>query len=196
MLADGYHDVPKGKVATIVTDLEMTAPQFRDVPLPDGLEFAPFDPDVTLYRDLFRRVGQDWLWFGRTLLDDAALAALLADPAMQLFTLLKHGKPEALLELDFRTEGACELAYFGVTPALIGAGAGAYLMDRAIALAFGAPIERLHLHTCTIDSQQALAFYLRSGFRPVAQRIEIADDPRIAHGYDRALGPHVPIFDL
>ena len=28
----------------------------------------------------------------------------------------------AQLELDFRTPGACELAFFGVTPALVGRG--------------------------------------------------------------------------
>ncbi|WP_299287636.1 GNAT family N-acetyltransferase [uncultured Tateyamaria sp.] len=195
MLSDGFHDVPRGKIATIVTDLEMRAPQLRGAKLPEDLAFSPLDPGVPEYRDLFKRVGQDWLWFGRSLLDDAALDTILRNPDVHIYALEKAGQTEALLELDFRVEGECELAYFGLTSALIGCGAGAYLMDRAIALAFGGGAKRFHLHTCTLDSPQALGFYRRSGFEPTRQRIEIADDPRIAHGYDRALGPHIPIFD-
>jgi hypothetical protein len=194
MLSDGYHDVPPGKLAMVVTDLEMTSPRFRDVPLPDGLDFVPLDRDVDLYRDIFRRVGQDWLWFGRKLLADSALAAILNDPDVQLFTLLKDGRAEALLELDFRIAGACELAYFGLTSAVIGSGAGAFLMDQATALAFAQPIKRFHLHTCTIDSPDALGFYQRSGFAPIGRRIEIADDPRITLGYDQSLAPHMPLI--
>ena len=68
-------------------------------------------------------------------------------------------------------------------------------MDRAIELAFQGGIDRFHLHTCSIDSPGALGFYLRSGFRAVRRSIEIADDPRLKHGYDRALAPHVPIIE-
>ncbi|MEO0401587.1 MAG: GNAT family N-acetyltransferase [Pseudomonadota bacterium] len=197
MLSDGFHDVPRGKVAMVVTDLEMTSPRLRHVPLPEGLTFGTLPRDVPGYRDVFSRVGQPWLWYGRTVMDDAALSAILTDPAVQLFALSKDGRAEALLELDFRESGACELAYFGLTPALIGSGAGAYLMDQAIAKAFETDaVRRFHLHTCTIDSPQALGFYRRSGFAPIRQRIEIADDPRIAHGYDRALAPHVPLIDI
>ena len=195
MLGDGFHDIPPGKVAMVVTFLEMHTPRQRGVPLPDGLKFEEMDPDVASYRNLYRRVGDDWLWYGRNLLPDADLASILNDPRTRYFTLMKDGVAEALLELDFRQEGACELAYFGLTSKLIGTGAGAYLMDSAVEHAFAAPISRFHVHTCTIDSQQALPFYQRSGFTPIMQKIEIAEDPRIDHGYDRALAPHVPIID-
>jgi GNAT superfamily N-acetyltransferase len=195
MLSDGFHDVPRGKVAMVVTDLEMTAPQSRECARPDGLDFGPLEVTADTYRDLFCRIGAPWLWFSRMVLDDDALNVILNDDQVHLYTLRKNGQPKALLELDFRTKSACELAYFGVTPELIGKGAGAYLMDRAIELAFAAPIQRFHLHTCTIDSPQALDFYQRSGFLPIRQQIEIADDPRLTMGYDRTLAPHVPIFD-
>lgn len=192
-LLDGYHDLPPGKIAMVVTHLEMSAPQLRGAPLPDGLTFAelPRDPDV--YRDLFRRIGADWLWFGRLVLDDAALRAILDDPLVHIFTLLKDGVPEALLELDFREEGQCELAYFGLTPALIGSGAGAYLMDQAQTRAF-ARVPRLHVHTCTLDSPQALGFYIRSGFVPYKRQVEVADDPRLSGILPRGVMPGLPLL--
>lgn len=193
MLSDGFHGVPAGKVAMVVTHLEMTAkPAPRGAALPDGLTFTelPRDPDV--YRDLFRRVGRDWLWFGRLLMEDLALCAILESDSVGLWTITKDGVPEAILELDWREARACELAYFGLTPRLIGTGAGAFLMDRATELAWSRDIARFHVHTCTLDSPQAIGFYERSGFTPVRREIEVADDPRALGIYTEDAAPHVP----
>ena len=197
MLTDGYHDVPRGKVATVVTHLEMRArPETRDVPAPDGWMLTRIQsPTRDWYRALFAAVGADWLWFSRLRMNDADLDAILTDPGVHVYALQKDGTDGALLELDFRTKGECELAFFGLTSPLIGTGAGRYLMNAAIDAAWSAPIERFHVHTCTLDSPQALGFYQRSGFVPMRQQIEIADDPRITFGFDRSLASHVPIFD-
>ncbi len=196
MLQDGLHDVPAGKVAMVVTHLEMTAkPSLRDVTLPDGITFRGVTPDLAWYRDIFNRVGAlEWLWFGRLTMATADLQAILDDPDVQFFTLSKNGVDHALMELDFRNGGQCELAYFGLTPALIGTGCGAYLMNEAISRAWAKPIRRFHVHTCTIDSPQALNFYIRSGFAPYKQQIEIDDDPRISGLLPRDAGAHVPII--
>ena len=196
MLGDGYHDVPAGKLAMVVTHLEMHSPApVRDVPLPEGIALRQVTPTLDWYRDIFQRVGsQEWLWFGRLKMSDAELIAILNDPDVAFYTLSKDGQDEALLELDFRQKGECELAYFGLTPALIGAGAGRYLMNHAIATAWSKPIKRFHVHTCTIDSPQALAFYIRSGFTPYKRQIEVADDPRLTGMLGRDAGPNVPII--
>ncbi len=173
MLTDGYHDVPLGKLAMVVTHLEMReAAPLRDVTAPEGVALRALTPTLDWYRDIFRRVGQDWLWFGRLTKTDAELQALLSDADTQFFTLTKDGRDEALLELKFTADGTCELAYFGLTPALIGSGAGRYLMNHAIRTAWARPISRFHLHTCTLDSPQALSFYIRSGFTPFKRQVE------------------------
>lgn len=195
MLADGLHPLPKGKIAMAVTHLEMRAAvPPRPVPHPEGvtLETLAFEP--ALYRDLFQRVGADWLWYSRLAWSDQALAAHFADPQVHLLTLTKDGRPEALLELDFRTKDECELAYFGLSAALIGSGAGRMLMNEAIALAWAQPITRFHLHTCNYDSPDALAFYIRSGFVPYGREIEIDDDPRVTGVLPETAAPHVPLI--
>ena len=127
MIADGLHEVPAGKIAMVVTHLEMGAPApLRPATLAPGIAFEPFPPDVPRYRQLFDRVGRDWLWYGRRRLDDAALGAILNDTKVEVFTLRKDGADLALLELDFRTGRDCELAYFGLAAPLIGSGAGRY----------------------------------------------------------------------
>lgn len=200
MLPDGYHDVPPGKVAAVVTHLEMTehpapgtaAPSAQPPGVDARLVEHPH-PDPDWYRALFRRVGgQDWLWFSRLGMTDAALNAITHDPAVRVFSVELGGEDAGLLELDFRQKGECELAYFGLAPQVIGKGAGRWLMDHAIHLAWAAPIRRFHVHTCTLDSPQALGFYIRSGFRPYRRQVEIADDPRLTGHLPPEAAPQVP----
>lgn len=194
MLSDGYHDIPRGKIAMVVTILEMMAkPNLRDIPLPKGCQFNKADLSLADYRDLFLRVGGlDWLWFSRLEMPDAELSAILNDPKLHIYTITKNGKSEGLLELKFHDEGTCELAYFGLTRDLIGTGAGRYLMNQAITRAFDAGISKFHLHTCTLDSTQALGFYLRSGFTAVGRKIEVADDPRTNGTVPKTAAPQTP----
>lgn len=197
VLENGMHDVPAGRLATVVTHLEMRAPApLRPRPAPVGgvIELVR-KPGLDWYRDLFTRVGgQDWLWFSRLKMADAKLLAILNDPDVEICTLIQDGQGEALLELDFRQPGACELAFFGVTKALIGTGAGRFLMNEAITRAWSRPITLFHVHTCTLDHPDASGFYIRSGFTPVRQQIEIEDDPRMNGDLPESAGQHVPIF--
>jgi GNAT superfamily N-acetyltransferase len=195
LLADGNSDVPAGKIAAVVTHLEMTTrPTIAGEP--DG----PFSlrreqaPDLARYRDLYRRVGEEWLWFSRLRMNDAALAAIIHAPAVQVHALVHEGADEGLLELDFRQAGECEIVYFGVTSKLLGRGAGRWLMNRALELAWTHPINRLWLSTCTFDHPAALTFYLRSGFRPCRRQIHVADDPRLAGAASPTAAMHVPII--
>lgn len=196
-LSPGFYDVPAGCVAAVVTHLEMTAPPApRPVPDLPGATFQKADaPETGWYRDLYAEVGaRDWLWFSRLEMPEAALSAILSDRNVEVYTLRRDGRDLALLELDFRVSGACELAFFGVAPDLIGTGAGRVLMSHAIDRAWARPITRFHVHTCTLDHPAALAFYIRSGFIPTRRQVEIAPDPRLSGTLPRDAGPHCPII--
>lgn len=198
MLSDGFHDVPAGKVATVVTHLEMLskAPE-RATNLPEGCELVRIErPTAEWYTSLFRIVGAvDWLWFSRLRMTADALEEIIRNEKVEVYSLQQHGADLGLLELDFREDGACELAYFGLAKSLIGQGAGRFLMNEAIRAAWSKPIRRFHVHTCTLDSPQALGFYIRSGFTPVRQQIEIAPDPRLDGLIARDAAPQIPIFE-
>lgn len=200
MLPDGYSDVPAGKLAAVVTCLEMLVPPaLRTDPQQPGIMLEQIEkPDVAWYRDLYGRIGTEWLWASRLALAESELAAILHHRDVEVHAVMKDGRGEGLLELDFREAGVCELAFFGLTPAAIGNGTGRWLMNRAIARAWSrrgdAPVERFWVHTCTLDSPQALGFYIRSGFTPVKRQIEIFDDPRLTGILPQTAAAHVPIL--
>ena len=196
-IPDGYHDVPAGKLAAVVTYLEMSAPVSRRSGQGDEpwtlRHVAP--PALEWYRDLYRRVGADWLWSSRLGLSDAALSAIVTSPGVEVHALGFNGRDEGILELDFRVAGECEIAFFGLAPAVVGTGAGRWLMARAIARAWACPIRRLWLHTCSLDSPVAIGFYIRSGFTPYDRKVEVFDDPRLVGVLPRSAAPHVPIVE-
>ena len=192
----GLTPVAADEIATIVTTLEMTkrpAPR----PLPESpLQLTAWTtPDPAKYRALFRRVGAPWLWFSRLAMDDATLTRIVHDPAVAVFAVLdRRGIEVGMLELDFRNRGACELAYVGLIPELAGHGHGRWLMAHALMRAWAKGIERVWVHTCTLDHPSALGFYRASGFTPISRTIETFPDPRVAGLLAADAAPQIPLL--
>lgn len=188
--------IADGEIAAVVTSLEMRArPKPRPLPASPLRLVRWREPSPAAYRTLFRRVGERWLWFSRLMLDDAALAAIIHDPAVEVYAVADRAGVEiGLLELDFRIEGECEIAFFGLVPELAGKGHGGWLMAETMARAWRAGIERVWVHTCTLDHPAALSFYRKQGFAPFARAVELFADPRGLGVLPLEAGPHVPCF--
>jgi GNAT superfamily N-acetyltransferase len=196
-LPDGCSEVACGKIAAIVTCLSMdarAAPRAQRADAPWRLVRIE-QPQLPWYRDLFRRVGEEWLWHSRLAMAPENLEAIIRHPDVAIHALRLNERDEGLLELDFRHAPHCELAFFGLTATVRGAGAGRWLMNRALEYAWARPIARFWVHTCTLDHPGALEFYLRSGFRAYARQIEIVDDPRLTGLAPRTAAPQVPILE-
>ena len=200
----GYSTLVPGQIANVVTCLEMLAPPATPRAAKPGDEnfvLAPWqNPSLADFRDLFRRVGQDWLWHSRLHMPDEKLRAILDSADVDLYRLMLDGEVLGLLELDFRDAPQCEMSFFGLVPQAIGKGAGRYLVDRGIHLAWHRrpgqmPIDRLWVHTCTFDHPAALGFYQKAGFVPYGFMVEVQDDPRLTGHLPRHAAPHIPLVD-
>jgi GNAT superfamily N-acetyltransferase len=194
MLTDGLHDVPSDRIAAVVTSLEMKSRPAARPELSGPWRLQPMTrADPGAYRSLYGKVGDEWIWFSRLLMSDTELTGIIHDPKVEVYGLDVSGTLEGLLELDFRTDGEAELAFFGVTASLVGGGAARWLMNRALELVWQRPIARFWVHTCTLDHPNALAFYMRSGFVPFRRQIEIAPDPRL-QGMSLASRKRTPVL--
>ena len=186
--------VADAQVATIVTSLEMRE-RPRPRPLPESrLRLVRWKtPALAAYRTLFRRVGAPWLWFSRLVMDDATLARIVHDPGVEVYAAVDPAGIEVgMLELDFRAAGTCELSYVGLIPELAGQGHGRWLMAHALQRAWAPGVERVWVHTCTLDHPRALGFYRASGFTPYRRTVETFDDPRATGILPADVAPHVP----
>ena len=112
----GYSDVPRGHIASVVTDLEMLSAGHGRAALPEGITLTPASRvSLDAYRALFREVGADWLWFSRLFMADEELAATLGHPDVDIQVVQRDGKDVGILELDFRVADQCELTFMGLT---------------------------------------------------------------------------------
>jgi GNAT superfamily N-acetyltransferase len=185
-------DVPPGQIAAVVTYLEMHAAPDIVPAQPVQWRLSPCPtPDIDWYRDLYRRIGTKWLWFSRLVLPETELVAALA--ATEIHVLLDaDGQEIGLLELDRRVAGAVEIAFFGLIDEATGTGAARFLMQKAMRLAWTSGVNRIWLHTCSLDHPSAVPFYVKSGFKPYKRIIEIDDDPRLDGTLPLSAGRHAP----
>jgi GNAT superfamily N-acetyltransferase len=190
-----YESVPANELAAVVTYLEMRVPPNHDVPAsPFSLQHVEV-PQPEHYRELFRRIGGPWLWFSRLVLDDAHLAEIIQHPKVELYSVLdESGREAGMLELDFREPHECELAFIGLLPELSGKGHGRWLLTEAVRRAWREGVDRVHVHTCSLDHPAALSAYRRAGFTPYKRAIERFPDPRLLGILPRDCAPQVPLL--
>ena len=190
-----YEKVADGELAAVVTFLEMReSPRAVVPPSPLSLRRIEY-PRPDDYRELFRKVGARWLWFSRLVMDDAALAAIIQHPVVELFTVVdESGSEVGMLELDYREPGECELSFVGLVPELSGQGHGRWLLAEAISRAWREGVSRVHVHTCTLDHPAALSAYRRAGFVPYRRSVERFPDPRLLGFLPRDCAPQIPLI--
>ena len=149
-IPDGYSDIPSGKTVSVVTHLQMFE---RPLTRPERSEASwtlrrVVEPEPASYRALFRRIGENWLWFSRLQLSDEEISAVLGNALHETYVFEAQGREEGLVELDFGNEAECDLSFFGLAPTMIGRGAGRWMMNRALEMAWSHPIRRFRLQTC------------------------------------------------
>jgi GNAT superfamily N-acetyltransferase len=99
-----------------------------------------------------------------------------------------------MLELDFREAGECELAFVGLTPELSGMGHGRWLLGEAVSRAWRRGVNRVHVHTCSLDHPAALSAYRSAGFTPFKRAIERFPDPRLLNILPIDCAPQIPLI--
>jgi GNAT superfamily N-acetyltransferase len=163
---------PGETVRYTVTHLEMTARPQSPIPhMPIGSALALIaaeNPPVEYFLYLYKAVGAghewtDWLNATRQQQEE-----FVADPKVELFTVLVVGWPGGVFVLDSRQAGTCDLALFGLVPQAVGRGLGAWLLASAIHMGWDRPgVTRMTVSTNSFDHPRALALYQRMGFDPV-----------------------------
>jgi GNAT superfamily N-acetyltransferase len=191
-----YETVSNGELAAVVTYLEMHSRPDFDVPQ-SPLSLRRIEvPQPEHYRDLFRLVGAPWLWFSRLIMDDPHLSSIIQHPKVMFDAVLDEGGREVgMLELDFRETHECELSFVGLVPELSGKGHGRWLLAEAVVRAWREGVDRVHVHTCSLDHPAALAAYRRAGFTPFKRATERFPDPRLLGILPKDCAPQIPLLE-
>ena len=202
--ADQIIDLPKGKLVTLKTYLAIpVSDTVTDSPLPNEISLERLGPaDFIRYRALFAKVGENWLWFSRLLLNDSQLAQTLSNPHCHAYVLTQAGEDRGLFELQHHTgphetpEQTTDLAFLGLEMAMRGQGLGPILVRKAHSMARLQGAQRLTVNTCQLDDPRALGFYQKMGFTVEKLALEILTDPRHFGLYPKESAPHIALSPL
>ena len=135
------------------------------------------EPDVALFRQLYRDVGGPYHWRDRNLMSDDALRDHFAAPSVELWVLYVGEAAAGFFELQRHSDASVEIVYFGIASPFFGRGLGKHLLTRAVEQAWSFNAQRIWLHTCTLDSPSALPNYLARGFEPYKTETYQTDIP-------------------
>lgn len=191
-MSGGLTELAAGHVGAVVTFLEMTE-RPAPAPVPESpLRLVRWDEvDLDRYRALFRRVGARWLWFSRLAMDDAALRAAIGE----VHAVLDDADAQSgMIELEFQGSD-CLIRFLGLVPELTGRGHGRWLFAETLSRAWRPGVERVRVHTCTLDHPAALRAYLAAGFKARGRAFESFRDPRLSGLLPRDAAPQVPLAE-
>ena len=160
----------------VTTTLEMlTPPEAAPRDVPDGvrLDRAPqVSPEYA--RFLYGLVGGPWHWTDRLSWSRDQWTEELAVPGTEFLILYAEGVPLGYVHLQRQPLGdtsQVEVRYFGLVREAIGRGLGGLLLEHGAHAAWSLagrhdipPVERVWVHTCTLDGPAALANYQARGF--------------------------------
>ena len=171
------------RIPTKTVYLEMRTPPANGPPLLTDVQLQIQrlqKPAVDFYRFLYHSVGGPYQWVDRNLWPDPQLQALLEDPQIEIYLMQIEDQPAGYAELDRRTPGQVELAYFGLFPQFVGRGLGKFFLAWTVQQAWAGSPQRVWVHTCDLDHPAALPTYLKAGFQIYDERIIqqlIPDEP-------------------
>jgi len=122
--------------------------------------------DFQLNKFFYKNIGKNCHWVDRLVWKDLDWTKYISDE--KLFTYILKDKTEIAgyfeLLFDNNTKEA-EIAYLGILEEYYGRKLGGYLLSEAIKYSFTLGCERVWVHTCSLDHENALSNYLSRGMK-------------------------------
>ena len=123
-------------------------------------------PDFQLNKFFYKQVGKDYKWTDRLVWKDSKWISYVENTNVKTYILKDRENLIGYFEiiLDFQKKQS-EIAYFGILSEYFGKKYGGYLLSEAIIKSFENSIERIWVHTCSLDHKNALKNYQARGMK-------------------------------
>ena len=121
-------------------------------------------PDFQLNKFFYKQVGKKHRWIDRLIWSDEKWMKYISNKNLETYVISKCDELVGFFELIYNPElKETEISYFGLLEEYIGKGIGGFALSSAIRKAFEKNINRVWLHTCTLDHPNALKNYIARG---------------------------------
>ena len=125
------------------------------------------DPiNFQLNRFFYKSIGKNHKWVERLSWTEEKWISYVSSKNVQTFVLKKKDDLVGFFELIFHSEkNEIEIAYFGILEEYQNKKLGSYLLSEAIKKSFENNVNRVWVHTCSLDHKNALNNYISRGMK-------------------------------
>ncbi len=133
----------------------------------DGFSLVLLDPiNFQLNKFFYKNVGKKHKWVDRLIWTEQQWIDYVSSSKVKTYILKNKDDLVGFFELIFHLENKeVEIAYFGILAEYQNKKLGSYLLSEAIKKSFNKNIDRVWLHTCSLDHENALKNYLARGMK-------------------------------
>jgi len=119
-----------------------------------------------LNKFFYKNVGKKYKWIDRLVWEESKWIEYVSNKNVKTYIFKKRNDLVGFFELLEHTEKKeIEIAYFGLLEEYHNKKLGSYLLSRAIKKSFESKIDRVWLHTCSLDHKNALNNYMARGMK-------------------------------
>ena len=119
-----------------------------------------------LNKFFYKNIGKKHKWVDRLIWNEEKWIAYLSSDKVKTYIFKRNDDLVGFFELIFHlNRKETEIAYFGILEEYQNKKLGSYLLSEAIKKAFKGNINRVWVHTCSLDHKNALNNYIARGMK-------------------------------
>ena len=119
-----------------------------------------------LNKFFYKNIGKKHKWIDRLVWTENQWIDYVSSEKVKTYVLKYKGDLAGFFELIFHSEeNEVEIAYFGILEEFQNKKLGSYLLSQAIKKSFQRDINRVWVHTCSLDHKNALNNYIARGMK-------------------------------
>ena len=125
------------------------------------------DPiNFQLNKFFYKNIGKKHKWVDRLIWNEQRWIDYVSSEKVKTYVLKNKNDLVGFFELIFHYEkNEVEIAYFGILEEYQNKKLGSYLLSQAIKKSFNKNVNRVWLHTCSLDHKNALNNYVARGMK-------------------------------
>ena len=120
--------------------------------------------DFQLNKFLYKQIGKKYHWTDRLVWQEKDWNNYVSNEKLKTYILKYTEELVGYFELIFE-KNECEIVYLGILEEYFDKGLGGYLLTEAIKIGFQNEVERVWVHTCSLDHPNAINNYKARGMK-------------------------------
>ena len=149
--------------------LEIKKKQFSDklTSIPNKAEiYLDKEQDININKFFYKQIGKDHFWRDRLLWSDKEWQKYVKNINLETGVMKLEGELIGFFEQELhKKNNEVELIQMGILKEHQGKKFGSFLLEYILNEAFNKNVERVWVHTCSLDHKHALNNYLSKGFK-------------------------------